>query len=451
MNILKKSVRYALLASLTAAAVLVSPIGGKSIAYAAEEAKKEKPKVLPYPDEYKRKVPKRKKRSSAAPSLSFFNKIQKVQALIEEKDLVTAKADLVKMESRKMNTAEQATLFNMLAYVELENDNMNGAMTYYVKMLALPNLNFTMEDSIRFRVSQMYAASEKFEQSIKEWDTWYIYQAEPTAQAYQFRAVVLYQMGRFKEGLENMVTANAILKAQGFAPKEGWYAMLRAFYFELGNYDKMRDTLEFMVMHWEKADYWVQLAAIYSELKQEDKQLAVMDVAYKQGYLTKENHLVNLAQLYVYNTVPWKGAKVMEEGFSSEVIEDTQKHQQILGQAYLLAKEYQRAVKPYTRSAELSDDGELFITLAQVYIELDQWDNVIMASNKALKKGELDRPDLVNMTLGMAYYNKDQLSKALKSFRQAAKNKDSKKTASSWIKFLTGEMDRREKIRQAAK
>ena len=51
-----------------------------------------------------------------------------------------------------------------------------------------------------------------------------------------------------------------------------------------------------------------------------------------------------------------------------------------------LAKEQEKAVPVMAQAAELSDDGELDAQLAQIYLNMEDWDNAISAAEKAIEK-----------------------------------------------------------------
>lgn len=56
-------------------------------------------------------------------------------------------------------------------------------------------------------------------------------------------------------------------------------------------------------------------------------------------------------------------------------------------------------------AAPISDDGELYIRLAQSYMNLGSWDQTADAVRKGLDKGSVRRPDTARVMLGMALFN----------------------------------------------
>ncbi len=267
-----------------------------------------------------------------------------------------------------------------------------------------------------------------------------------------YKGQAFYALEEYRNAVEQILFAMEMNRAADVPVRENTYLLLRSIYFELNDLPKVKEVLEILIISFPpKAAYWLQLSAIYSELKEEKNQLATMEVAYKQGFFGKESHFVNLAQLYLYNDVPIKAVKVLEDGFKQKIVEENEKNLETYSQSLMVAREFKRALDPLARAAKLSDNGELYIRLAQVNIELDKHADAIKAIQAGLKKGELDREDRAQTLLGMSYYNVDKLQDATKAFRAAAKDKRTRKAATQWINFLRKEIDRRRKLATALK
>ncbi len=90
-------------------------------------------------------------------------------------------------------------------------------------------------------------------------------------------------------------------------------------------------------------------------------------------------------------------------------------------------------------AAELSEDGELDAQLAQIYLNMERFDDAINASLQALSKGKLANEGIVRLVLGMAYYNKQQFVDALNQLAKAQTHKASQGMAKQWSKFVENE------------
>ncbi|HAQ49185.1 MAG TPA: hypothetical protein DCR37_09090 [Glaciecola sp.] len=110
-----------------------------------------------------------------------------------------------------------------------------------------------------------------------------------------------------------------------------------------------------------------------------------------------------------------------------------------LGQCYQLAKENDKAVPVMRAAAELSSDGELYATLAQLLLNIEDYDSAIANADLALAKGSLRNEGTLHLVLGMAYYNKREFVKAMNQLAVAEQFTASRKMAEQWQKFVETE------------
>ncbi|MCP4279085.1 MAG: hypothetical protein GY776_03640, partial [Alteromonas sp.] len=201
----------------------------------------------------------------------------------------------------------------------------------------------------------------------------------------------------------------------------------------------VKDVLIKMVKLFDEPKYWIQLAGMYGELGEERKQLAIMETAYQRGFVNTSADVFNMAQLYYYHRVPYKGAKLMEQAMNDGVLEKNLRNLKFLGQSWSLAKEQDKAIPVMMQAAELSEDGELDAQLAQILLNEERFDDAIAAADRAVEKGDLRNPGLVYLIKGMALYNKKQYALALNQLAEAEKHQKSRAMAQQWKQFVQGE------------
>ena len=398
-----------------------------------------------------KQMPDRKRKTAKTVSIQINKKFELFQVAYEEKNYVGAASILSDLKKRRSITSYELALVAFYeGLIHYEQGNIGQAIRAYERVLANPDLSWNFYDNVKFSIAQLNFADEHYRKAIQLIDEWLVYKCDPPVSVYMLKGQGYYALQDYRNALGQIKIAMEMDTLAGRPIKENTYLLMRSAYFELNDLPNVRNVLETLILKFPpKAQYWIQLSAIYSELKQEKNQLAAMEVAYRQGFFDKETHFINLAQLYLYNEVPIKAVKVMEDGFDKKVIKENEKNFDTYSQSLMMAREYKRSIVPLENAAKLSDDGELYIRLAQVNIQLDDHENAIDAIEAALKKGGLKRPGLAQILLGMSYYNIDQLGEATKSFRKAAKDKDHRKTATQWINYLRKESDRRRKLENA--
>jgi tetratricopeptide (TPR) repeat protein len=186
-------------------------------------------------------------------------------------------------------------------------------------------------------------------------------------------------------------------------------------------------------------------------LKDEPRQLAMMEAAYVQGLLDKSSDLVQLSYLYLNAEVPYPAARVMEQGFKDELVEDKAKNYELAGSAWRQAQETAKSIPMMEKAASLSEEGELYARLGSVYLDGDQHQKAIDSVDKGIKKGGVKRPDQAHMVAGMAYFNLGDYNGARKAFRQAAKvakDERSEDMAGQWLKYIASEEKRQKEIQE---
>jgi tetratricopeptide (TPR) repeat protein len=185
----------------------------------------------------------------------------------------------------------------------------------------------------------------------------------------------------------------------------------------------------------------MQLSAIYAEIGEDRKALASQQLAYQEGFLTEDKELRRLAQMYLFHDLPFRAATVLDRAIEEEKVESDTKALELLGNSWLAAREYDRALDPLERAAEVSEDGELFLRLGRVYIQREEWDKAAEELNKALQKGNLEEPGNVHLLLGIAVYNQKRLGSARRSFVRALDFEESSKNAQQWLRVIDREME----------
>jgi len=195
------------------------------------------------------------------------------------------------------------------------------------------------------------------------------------------------------------------------------------------------------------AQYWVQLSAIYNELGKPEAELSTLETAYEQGLLKKETQLVSLAQAMLGKEIPYKSAQIMLMGMKDKYIEESAKNLSLLGDALMLAKEYEHAIIIMEKAAELSDSAKDYYKLAQIHTERQEWDQALANVNKAMDKNDPDSRFAITVheariLKGLVLFNMKDLMLAKAEFEIASESMAAKKMADQWLKYIAGEEKR---------
>jgi len=390
--------------------------------------------------------PKKKTRKVETLSPKVYEKLKKAQEFMETEDYASALEminDAAKI--RRLKAYDQAMIHQMYGYVYSTQENYKAAIVEFEKLLAVGGEHVPegVVTSTLYNLAQMYMILEQWQKGVDTLKRWFAVAPDPGPEAYILMAQGYAQMENWKKALPPAERALSLSQERGQTPRESWYQLVMAIYFEMQNYPKVAEILETLVKLYPKKTYWLQLSAVYGELKREMDQLAIMEVAYMQGYLTKSSELVNLAQLFLFHEVPYKAAKVLDKGLKSGLIEPKKDNWELLANAWINAAEVDKAIPNLEKAASMAEDGELYIRLGQAYMEKEEWSKAAKAFKNAIAKGKLKRPGMASLLLGMANFHSNRFAEARKAFREARKDKRTRKTAGQWLNYLVREEQKR--------
>lgn len=398
----------------------------------------------------KPKKDQRETRRTPALRNKVYEKLAEAQTLAEAKDYAGAAVILNDMIAedgkRALNSYELANVYNLFAFLAYATEDYPQSLRYYEQVIAQPDIPLAMEINTRFTIAQLYFVQEKWQQGIDAMLVWFDLNEKPNAGAYVLLAQGYYQVKKYDLALENVETAISMHEGEGKLPKEQWYNLARFLYFDKEDFDSALDVLNTLIIYYPKKQYWVQASHLYGEKKEEQKQLALMEAAYEQGFLDRSSELVTMAYLYLNAEVPYYAGSVIEQGFKDELVDDKSKNYELGGSAWAQAREVAKSIPMMEKAAAKSDEGELYVRLGNVYLDGDQFAKAADSVNKGLKKGGVKRPDQARLVLGMAYFNLGEYNKARKAFRDAGKDDRSEKYAKQWIAYVSSEEERQREL-----
>ncbi len=389
------------------------------------------------------KKKEQKTRKAQSMTEKVYTKLTEAQELIETGETNEGLAKLREIEQMKrLSPYEYAQLYNYYAYTYFTLERYDDAIRSYEKVLSQPDLPEALETGTVYTLAQLYFTEEKYRKAIELINRWFTLVEKPTENAYLLLGQAYYQIDDFRKSLEPIKKAMQMVKARGEIPKENLYLLMRVNYYELNDYKNMANIIKEMLPYYDKSEYWLTLAGAYSELKNMEGQMSIMEMLYERGDLPKGNQQLNLANLYLLHETPYRAAQLLDKGIKAKLIKAEIRNLRLLSQAWMQAKEFKRALPPLRRAAELSGKGDLYIRLGQALVNLDRYKEAVAALRNGLKKGGVKRTDSANIMLGLAYAEQKMYNQAKRAFQSAAKDRRSRKAANNWIAYLDSEVDR---------
>jgi len=392
----------------------------------------------------------RKTKQTVAMSQQVYESLLEIQEMVEAEDMAGAQKMIADLQGKKkkLSPYEAAQIWNLSGYAYYLSEDYDKAIGSYAKVLQQPELPEALQQSTLKTVAQLYFTIENYKLALETIERLMAAVEEPAADVHMLQGQAYFQMNEFEKAIPPIKTAIDMYKGQGRVPRENWLLLLRVCYWELKDFPNMLLVLEELIEAYPKDTYVLTLAGVYSELGDTKKQLALTESLYEKGYIEGKSHAVNLANLYLLHGLPYKAAKVLDKEMAAGNVDADVRNLRLLSQAWYSAREDQKALAPLKQAASMSDDGELYIRLAQSHINLENWSEAAVAAKKGLDTGGLKRTDTANIMYGMALFNQKKLEQARRVFVAAGKDKRSKRAAGQWVKYVDSEIRRRDTLTQ---
>ncbi|MEM7357487.1 MAG: CDC27 family protein [Pseudomonadota bacterium] len=348
-----------------------------------------------------------------------------------------------------LNNIEQAYVANYRGNIAFNQDNLNGALREFKKIMGLQEgVPAGFYNQIMYVIAQVYFSQENYTEALNYAQRWFKTQEDPTADAYMLVGQAQYMLKRYDAALPNVQKGIQKYIDLGSIPKEGWLNLLSSIYRQKSNFRAMLPVLKQLVQHYPKKTYLLTMGGVYNELDDAPRMTAMYQAMYDQGILDQESEIVTLASLQMSQDNPYKAATVMEKGLDNGVVKKNLKNYRIYAQALYLSKEYEKALAPLAQAARLSKDGKLYNQLAQSYIALNRWSEANDALKNALNKGKLQNTGQTLISQGLVRFELKQYESAKSAFKRATQYDKVSVAARNWIKYVDSEVYRLNELKK---
>jgi tetratricopeptide (TPR) repeat protein len=229
----------------------------------------------------------------------------------------------------------------------------------------------------------------------------------------------LRDYGKATTTLERAIAAND--KAGRSAKNAALLEMLNSAYFETKNDAKRMQTLHRLMAVAPKQGTFKQLASAYAEQSANDP--VVMISVYRLGAaknLLSGDHFAKYAETALDLTSPGEAVAMLEKGMAAGAIKKDDRNNRLLADAKAQVERVKATLPQQEKEAQAIKTGEPEAKLATAYFTLRNYPKAIEAAQRAVNKGNLKRPDDVNMMLGIALANSKKPAEAKKAFTAAA-------------------------------
>jgi tetratricopeptide (TPR) repeat protein len=180
----------------------------------------------------------------------------------------------------------------------------------------------------------------------------------------------------------------------------------------------------------------MQLSTVYGQLEDYPNALAILQLASHVGLVTEDSEIRRLADLLLFNGVPYRGAQVLEAAIGNKSMTLDEKLYEKLANCWIAAGELDKSIAPLQQAAEIAPNGDMFVRLGEVHVQRYDWDGAIAAIQRGVEKGRLKDLAHAQLMLGVAHYNRKDYEAAVPFFNLARQSQQHRPIADSYLQAI---------------
>lgn len=372
-----------------------------------------------------------------------YKALNNAQKDIDNQQVNRAIDALVKLQQRSaLSPYEKAMIDNQLGYLYYQEQQIAKSTTAFERVGTYDPIPEALLQSSLYTLAQIYFESEAYPKAITALSRWFAIVKNPSEEAYAFLAQAYYQTNNHQLVVDNLSKALEIVEGKNLSPLEQWLVMLQSSYSELGLIEHRVNVMKWLIRVYPKKDYFLALSTAYGLLDNRSKQLAVLEIAYRQDMLDQSSEILTLASLMFSEGAPYKAAKVLEKAMADKVISNDTRHLKFLASAWIDAREFNKAIPVLQRAAAATKTGKIDVMVGNSHFNLGNWQAAADAFQKALEKGDIKTPEKLWLLIGQCYLKLKDFTVAEKIFAKALAFEPVKEQAGQWLRYTRLEEQR---------
>lgn len=353
--------------------------------------------------------------------------------LMNADDMNGAEAKLGELQLDRLSPYERGRVEQILSNIAYSKEDYAASRAHMQAAIDSGGLNAQEVSQVSYQIAQMYMAEENWAEGTKAMEAWIATAAAPNSAAYYLLAAAYYQLEDFDKALPHAQKSVDMSET----PQEGWLQLLQALLLQKEDYVAAAKVIrQALNLYPDKKVYWTQLSSVYATLEDYKNALAILQMANLAGLLSEDSDFRRLAELMMAQDTPVNAAELLTAKLDEGVIEGDQKLYEMLSNAWVAAREYQKALPVLEQAATLAEDGNLFVRLGEVNMQLEDWAAAAAAFDKGLDKGGVRDEGAVHLLLGIAYFSQDNFDEATRWLERAARSEGEARNARAYLQLI---------------
>lgn len=325
------------------------------------------------------------------------------------------------------------------------SDGKEGKGIDYLKAAIAPDiLNKNDHAGAIKLLADLQMATEDYNSALANYYVWMEFTGKSDGQVWIKVAQAHFQLKQ----LDKVISpADKAIVAFGDKQNQNPYVLKIQSYYERKMYQDAIKVLKTTLQVFpENKTWWIQLGMFYLLVEDNSSALAVLELAYKQDFLEKEQHIKTLASLYSSNELPYKAAVLLEKHIDSGLLKKDLRNLAALANAWHTASHIDKAAKYYGDVAKLSNESKYYRRQGTLLKQDEQYKASITALNKALDLGVERGEGRIQMDIAESYFYMGQYKQAYVAIKEAMKDPKARKSAKGWKAYIEETAKRKKKI-----
>lgn len=355
--------------------------------------------------------------------------------LMNADDYAGALQKISTLQLDRLSPYERGRVEQMLAAIAVQQEKYDEAREHLQKAIDSGGLNAVELDQLRYQNAVLFIQEDRWREGAAALEEWFKTAASPNSAAYYLLAAAYYQLEDLARALPPAKKAVELMDPA--KPNESWLGMLSALHLQREEYREAIPVLERLIAAApDKKVYWTQLSQVYVQMEDYANGLAIMQLAYNVGLVTEDSEIRRLADLLLFNDVPYRCGQVLEAGIEKKFVTLDEKLYEKLANCWIAAGELDKSVAPLQRAAELAPSGDMFVRLGELQGQRDDWPAAIAAIARGVDKGQLKDPGNAQLWLGIAHYSQKSYQAAIPFFERARQSDKHRAMADNYLQAI---------------
>jgi tetratricopeptide (TPR) repeat protein len=229
---------------------------------------------------------------------------------------------------------------------------------------------------------------------------------------------------------------------RGQKPREPTLTTLRAAQERQGNSAGVSQTLEKLVRHYPKADYWSLLTYQLSRAQKltDSQSLHIYRLKMATGTLSRCQDYSDMEEMAVAAGMAGEAQRVIEQGLAAKVCtvksDEDRLRRHLVTNSNVVAEDKARLPK-LEADAKVAKTGELDVAVGAQLFGSGDYAKAAEALSRGIAKGGLKNLADAQLTLGTAQYRANNKAEAIKTFQSIKTNDQvTQRIASLWVLYV---------------